>query len=956
MKRLIEQWFPGGQVGAESLRERGAATALPPINFMHVWWARRPLTASRAAILLSLLPAWPRDTAASNGARSTREKLQRYFPGGEAQYHTWVLRTLGILGDTAAERRAIEAANARGERLSGKAYAHARAFTTTPDIAAREIMGDIMGAPVVLDPFAGGGSIPLESIRLGLPTIANELNPVATAVLFGTVSLPLEFRSSLLDDIKQYGKLCAARVEKRLEEFFPQEGAETIDGYISARTVPCPTTGYPTPLAPDYWLTHTDNKHVAVELIPDRNTGLISTRVHTGEAAARYGDRTTYKRDVATSIWTGETFDGDYIEAQSKDGNMRDMLLAVVIDRGNRREFRAPTERDLQAIQAAKKQLAESLPGWEAQDLVPNENLLSSGKTNNIRRYGAMTWAYPFAPRQFLANITILEELRGAIRDAIGDLGQERGRATALYLALSFDRCIDYNSSLSSWDSSRNKVRNNFDRHDFAMKWSFAEFDAARQLVPWVVGHTITNYTKLLALFPTHEGFMPVATHPARVVNGSAAHLSSVPDESVDAIITDPPYYDNVQYAECSDFFYVWMKRALRDTWPEVCGQVLTDKEREAVANPALFRNVATRKGARKKGDNGKTAAELADARYEQLLTESFDEAARVLKPDGIMTVMFTHKRIDAWDTLGSAILNAGFTIESSWPVATESENSLHQAKKNAASSTIFLTCRKRVATETAFWPDLKDEVTRATEESVKRFAAEGMTGVDLTLACYGPALSVISKHWPVYTGDAGINGEPIVIQPDVALELARAKVAEIKKRGLLGGRNVDFDRPTDWWLIAWFDFKAREFSSGEAIKLCQAMHLDLEDLSKSLRLVDAAKGSTMLLSPAQRRARNAVNPSNDTYKTLIDSLHALMLVYSDEGLAATRNWLDRTKMRDNERFTALVRAAINALPRVRSKGKYIVEESATLESIRATLFDDVISAPKEDAEQLMLV
>lgn len=956
MKRLIEQWFPTAQVGAESLRERGAATALPPINFMHVWWARRPLTASRAAILLSILPAWPHSNETVNGDAALRNKLLQYFPQGELQYHAWVLRALGILGDTAAAKKRLTAANERGEKLKGNGYGYVRAFTINPDESIRNLIGELAGRPSVLDPFAGGGSIPFESLRYGLPTLANELNPVAAVILAATVDLPFRWGKPLLKHIQHYGEVWSSRVAARLEPYFPLPHGESAAGYIWARTVPCPTTGHPTPLVPNYWLANGEGKSVALELAPNAVTGTITIRIHDGPDAKAYGERTTYKHDVGTSIWTSERFDGNYIAEKAKNGQMGEMLLAVVVNRGSGRQFRAPTKDDTDAVAAAGDELKRRLPLWEAQDLVPNEDLTSSGKTNNIRRYGAQRWNYPFTSRQLLANLTILDELRQLSREVLTDLGQDVGKATYLYLALSFDRCIDYNSILTSWDSTRNKLRNNFDRHDFAMKWAFAEFEAARELVPWVVKHTITNYTKLLSLVPRTDALIADVNQSATVINGSATDLSTIADASVDAIISDPPYYDNVQYAECSDFFYVWMKRALRDTWPEFCTQILTDKDKEAVANPALFKDVATRKGMRKMGNDGKSAVELADTRYEELLTQSFQEASRVLKPDGIMTVMFTHKRVDAWDTLGSALLNAGFTIESSWPIATESEHSLHQARKNAASSTIFLTCRKRGPTEASFWSDLKADVSRVTEESVKGFAAEGLAGVDLTLACYGPALSIISKHWPVYTGDADADGKPVVIQPDAALELARAKVAEIKKRGLLGGRSVEFDRPTDWWLIAWSDFKAREFSSGEALKLCQAMHLDLDDLSKSLRIVDATKGLTMLLSPGQRRAKRAIDPTDDTYKTLLDALHALMLVYTDEGLSAARKWLARTKLLDNERFTALVRGAIYAVPRTKSKGAFIVEEAGTLESIRATLFEAAIPAPKEDAEQLMLV
>jgi adenine-specific DNA methylase len=418
-------------------------------------------------------------------------------------------------------------------------------------------------------------------------------------------------------------------------------------------------------------------------------------------------------------------------------------------------------------------------------------------------------------------------------------------------------------------------------------------------------------------------------------------------DESVDAVVTDPPYYDNVMYAELSDFFYVWLKRSLRDTWPEFTGQVLTDKEGEAVANPSLFREVASAHRGRK-NPGEKSAVVLADERYEQLLTQAFREAHRVLCADGVMTVMFTHKRVDAWDTLGQALLEAGFSVNSSWPIHTESEYSLHQANKNAAASTIFLTCRKRGDTEPAYWSDIRGEVANAARTAADRFAKDGMHGIDLTLSTFGPVLSVLSRNWPVYTGDLDADGNSQVLRPDIALNLAREEVARLKKRGLLGGRDVEFDRVTDWYLLAWLDFGAAEFPAGEALKLSLATHLELDDLFRQHKVVRATSGSVTILTPAQRRTARALDPDAATWPTMLDALHALMLTYEEDGLAAARAWLDRTGKGDDVKFRDLVSAAIRAIPRVKDKGEFVLPEARTLEGLRATLFDDV-PAPVED-------
>jgi adenine-specific DNA methylase len=495
----------------------------------------------------------------------------------------------------------------------------------------------------------------------------------------------------------------------------------------------------------------------------------------------------------------------------------------------------------------------------------------------------------------------------------------------------------------------RQVVANTFDRHDFAFKWSFAEFDGAASIIPWAVDQVVDAY----------HGIAKLAHQPASLTSGGRAARATItrgsatdlnlPAKSVDAIVTDPPYYDNVMYGECSDYFYVWLKRSLRDTWPELCDLVLSDKESEAVANPSLFTDVATPKRGRKRGE-GKTAADLADERYEHLLTRSFREAHRVLKDDGVMTVMFTHKRVDAWDTLGQALLDAGFSIASSWPVHTESEHSLHQAKKNAASSTIFLTCSKRTSGEPAYWADLRSEIARTARTAAAAFADDGLRGIDLTLSTFGPVLGVLSRNWPVFTGELDEHGNQQVLRPDVALDLAREEVARLKKRGLLGGRDVEFDRVTDWWLLAWSDFQAAEFPYDEGRKLSIALDVELDELAKAEKLVRAQSGSITLLTPAQRRTAKGLDPDAGVWPSMIDALHALMLTYEEDGLGAAQAWLERTGKANDTRFRELVAAALRAVPCTKEKGEYVRPEARTLEGLRATLFDD-IEAPADPDE-----
>jgi putative DNA methylase len=964
-RSLIEQWFPAATVGAESLRERATFTALPAPFALHVWWARRPLVASRAAAMASILPAWPTDdeVARDPEAGQVRKALEAEFPAGEHAadgYHGWFAKALGILGDPVAAREAIKEAVAKGESTAGNAYGYDRAFTQSPDdatitrlqrLAALQLGHD--GAPCLLDIFSGGGSIPFEAARFGCDTIAVELNPVAAAILTGTVDLPGKLGPGFANIIEHWGAKWAKRVNERLSPFFPHVEAGERNAYIWAHTVPCPSTGHPTPLAPNYWLaTGKAGRDVAIALDPDPSTGRIRTSVVADTWNVReYGDRSTYSGGTATSVWDPTvTISSDEIHRLAADGRLGFQQLAVSVTRPGKggRQFRAPSDDDFDAVEKAGVELDHQLATWGVYGLIPQEERFV-GPADRSARYGIRTMDQLFAPRQLLTNLTLLDELHAVLTEARNKLDEDAWRALGLYLALALDKSVDYNSRLASWDSTRLKVRNTFDRHDFAFKWSFAELDGATALVPWAIEQIARVYRGISKL--THrDGSLIDRQRPtaARVVLGSATDLD-LPDGSVDVVVTDPPYYDNVMYGECSDYFYVWLKRSLRDTWPELTQQVLSDKDREAVANPSLFRDVATHSGRGKRPAGTVTAGELADQRYEELLTDAFHEVHRVLKDDGVLTVMFTHKRVDAWDTLGAALLEAGFEISSSWPVHTESEHSLHQAKKNSASSTIMLGCRKRASTEPAYWTDIRREVEDVAEQSARRFADQGMRGVDLTLATYGPALSVLSRNWPVYTGNLDTDGQPEVIRPDVALDLARHRVAVLKKRELLGGRDLDFDRATDWWLLAWNDFQAAQFPAGEALKLCLAVDLDLDEVAKGHKLVKTASGNVTLLTPAQRRTAKALDSDAGAWSTMIDALHALMLTFDEEGLGAARAWLDRTGKGNDERFAALFEAALNAVPRARDKdGVFTRPEARILDSMRSSLFDGV-AAPAEE-------
>jgi len=968
---LIEQWLPIDQIGAECMRDTSAAQK-PPLNRLHVWWARRPLTVSRAAILTSLLPAYPTDD--DTNARRWPQKLLERFPTFDV-YKQWFLNLIGIFGNPATSRRIIEWAKTQGIKLTPaiigrlapawKAglpsdmgisipYGYPRAFTYTATLEQLETLYDLLewtwGKREITfcDPMSGGGSIPFEALRFGLTVHANELNPVASVILKATLDYPARFGVSLADDIRKYGRIWCDRVRDRLESFFPQSNPnENIFCYVWARTIPCPATGRPVPLAPNWWLLKGD-KPVAVKLITERNAEFVRFEIITGKSACAKvnPDKGTIRRGTAINPWqVGESIDGDFIKAHAQAGQMSQQLVAVGIKKGSEVNFRAPTAEDEQACCRAESECKKRKPQWEAAGLLPTEPRREGRADWACEIYGFTRWCDTYTPRQLLAMVTLVELVNELLPTLVKELGQERAIAVRTYLALAIGKAADYNSKQTAWYPGRAVLEHAFKRHDLSMRWSFAEFDASKNLAPWVLEQVCEAMGEMAVLVssPPSSLFGPAGKPPVvRLTchNGPAQALTKIASREMRCITVDPPYYDNVNYAECSNYFYIWFKRTLGTAFPELFTAELTNVDDEAVMNVSRFKEA------------GKKAKQLAMADYENKMLACFREMNRILADDGVLTVMFTHKQVEAWDTLGTALIRAGFRIDASWPVPTESAHSSHQAKKNAAASTILLACRKRdKSTESVWWDDLKTKVRRTARQKAAEFEKQGIKGVDLYISTFGPVLSIISENWPVLTSETDPKtSAPLPLKPGEALDLAREEVINLRKQGLLLGRSVEFDPFTDWYLMAWDAFRAQEFPADEARKLALALGLDLEkDVIKDKKLVAKKSGTVVLCKPTDRRKKNMVDPDADSFPQVIDALHTAMMIYDEEGSKACEVFVNRQGLRNDSRVKALVQAMMEAIPTTRGKdGKFLRPEMTTLDAMRLLFWED-LPAPKEE-------
>jgi adenine-specific DNA methylase len=886
------------------------------------------LIASRSAILASLLP--------SDADR------ERY------------VHVLGIHGDPVVSRRRIEAARRRGIRFEGAAYTYKRAFTYVPSeneaawikASAAHLGIDV---PSVLDPMAGGGSVPFEAARFGCETLANDLNPVAVLIERATVELPVKHGPKLQAEFEELAAQFVKVRESRLARFYPPEPEADCIGtnYLWARTITCPYCEGLVPLSPN-WRLSSDGTGVRLHAL---TTGprictfeIVENALQHSEGTVADGDARCPYPDCTRVI------DGDEVKRQAQAGQMGEQLYTVIFKRRvvtgvtkNGREkvkwergFRAPQRED-DNHDCIRQQLAEKLPEWEALDFIPTEGF--PDETNydrGHRMYGAYKWTEMFSLRQLLCHAASVEIYREMLENdrREGRLTEIR-KAGYVYLAFGLDKLRDYNSRMTRWITGREMTANTFDRHNFAFCWSYTEMSplVAGQGYDWAMDQISKCIGELCELVGPERIDKNAPTLPGLKAEGSykqplititckpADALEHIADASVDVVVMDPPYYDNVMYAELSDFFYVWLKRTAGYVVPELFRQTLTDKEHEAIANPAKF----------KKQENPKA---LATRDYRERMAAIFAECHRVLKPSGIMTLMFTHKATGAWDALTKGLMQAGFAITASWPINTEAEGSLHIKDKAAANSTIFLVCRPRAERAAdgagSYWEDVEPQVAGAVRERIKEFQDAGIGGVDLYLASFGPALQKFSEHWPLRRGTPRPQPEarkrrkqaemfeepwdPYEVTPEDALDAARREVKHWRLQQLthMKGR-TDLDPLTSFYVLAWDAFRAPKFDYDEALRLARAVGVDLD--KDIIGHVAEKKSSDIILwDSAKRAAKGAIGPA-DGSRSWLDAVHHAAYAARTRNLQHAQEMLNKAQVDGDPAFFAALEAVLEVLP-----------------------------------------
>ncbi len=736
-KKLIEVALPLEKINAESAREKSIRHGHP--STLHLWWARRPLAAARAVIWSSLV-----DDPSSHPEKFPTEEAQNE----ERQRLFRILEDL-VVWENSNDPDVLEAAKA-------------------------EIWKSTNGnPPALLDPFAGGGAIPLEAQRLGLEAHAHDLNPVAVMINKAMIEIPPRFadmppvnpdaRASsiattwsraqgLAEDVRYYGEWMKQEAFQHIGHLYPKVkvpreqcgGEATVIAWIWARTVKCPNPacGCQMPLASSFILSKKKGKETWVKPIPDGN--IVRFQVQIGKCPQEYESYKTGRGATFKCPCCGEITTDIYVKQEGKAHRIGSQLMAIVAERKHGRHYITPNE---EHALAAKVEPPEEGPSG----MLPDNPRWFSPPAFGMDRYDDL-----FTPRQLTALTTfsalVSDAQKKAEADAIragmkndhnhlcdgGSGARAYGEAVGVYLAFVIDKMTDYLSTICSWNPPREGLRNTFGRQAIPMVWDYAEANPFSNssgcfdnMIEWV--------TKCILEFPA----------------GNCAEVSQYDAQSDCGlreimVSTDPPYYDNIGYADLSDFFYVWMRQSLKDSYPDLFGTMLVPKAEELIATP--YRH------------NG--SVEEAKSFFEDGMLSSCKQIYKYSRDDIPVTIYYAYKQSDTgtetdisvssgWETMLSAIIRAGFAITGTWPMRTERAARTIGLGTNALASSIILVCRKRAedAPQTTR-RNLVAALRRELRPALKELQASNIAPVDLAQSAIGPGMGVFSRFRKVLEAD----------------------------------------------------------------------------------------------------------------------------------------------------------------------------------------------------------
>ncbi len=893
-KKLIEVALPLDAINLASAREKSIRHGHP--STLHLWWARRPLAAARAVIFAQMVD----DPSSFPDLFPTEKKQEK-----ERE------RLFGIIEDL------VKWENTTNETVLQKARdeiwtSWRRACAENADHPQAKVLFDRNKLPAFHDPFAGGGALPLEAQRLGLESFASDLNPVAVLINKAMIEIPPRFAGKppvnptaqeelarggrwnsagaqgLADDVRYYGEWMRDEAAKRIGHLYPKievtaEMAKerpdlkpyigqklSIISWLWARTVKSPNPAFASvdvPLASSFVLSAKAGKEAYVEPVLDDRGYRFTVKVGKPKDVEGVKNGTKLARANFRCIMSGTPISGDYIKAEGNAGRMGARLMAIVAEGQRGRIYLAPTPEHETAAQKAT-------PEWK-----PEVEFFQQALGFRVGNYGMKKWSDLFTARQLVALTTLsdlVSETRERVaRDAVAAGLRDEGKplrdggagasayaeAVAVYLAFALSKQADLGNSLCGWEPIAQCPRHLFGRQAIPMIWDFAEGNPLGDSSgAWVV--FVDGISKAFA-----KAFEFV---PAKAVGFAIQEDAGTQEVSKGKVVsTDPPYYDNIGYADLSDFFYVWMRRSLRPVFPDLFSTVAVPKAEELVATP-------DRHGGKEK----------AEAFFLDGMTQAMHRLAEQAHPAFPVSIYYAFKQAESdgsegtastgWETFLDAAIRAGFATTGTWPIRTENESRLRGQASNALASSIILVCRPRVAeipsaTRREFVAALKSELPAA----LRHLQAGNIAPVDLAQAAIGPGMGVYTRYAKV------LDAEGKAVSVREALTLINQTLDEA-----LAEQEGDFDSDSRW-ALAWFEQNG--FSEGEygvAETLSKAKNTSVGGLAEA-GILESKRGKVRLFKPEELAAD--WDPATDKRLTAWETVHQLVraLGFGGEGAAA---------------------------------------------------------------------
>jgi len=948
--RLIEVALPIREISAESVRDKSLRHG--HISTLHLWWARRPLAAARAIVFASLVPDPDDENCPPKFRELVIRMLKDRVPSTLKAYRRgrdWLQdpdpyrpyegvadtprnRLLAFLAKWSPEWVAFEKGKLNkqpkpAEMLDDRCLV--KWDTSDPKneqgleilrIARELVLSANAGkAPIVLDPFAGGGAIPLEATRLGCQAIANEYNPVAHLILRATCEFPQKYGKRLVSDVERWANWILERVRQRIGYLYPPgKDGQPVVGYLWARTARCsnPACRAEMPLLRSLLICKKDDKQVA-----------LTMQTQGKEIAFNIAKGKTIKHTDGTMIEKGrgsvrcpvcqQTTPVADLRRAGMEGKLGERMLTVITDTPHGKAYRPVEATDLKAYEESSL-LAQSVER-PTEQILPEITANDSEDTANstgirVHLYGMRTWGSLFNPRQLVA----MHGLISGVHDALKMVASEKaevGYADGLtaYLGLWASRNAMRFTRVGRWDAGGETFQSPFDMQKISMVWDYAEVNPFSNST----GGALSQLDWMIRVLEHETPAENVPLHPANVILGDGAKMP-IDNGLVDVAVTDPPYFDAISYADVSDFFYVWLKRGIGDVHADTFTTPLTPKAEEATALKHRHR-----------GDGDK-----AEEHFVTKLGACFRDAKRVCKPDGIVVVMFAHQTSKAWTALVRALFGAGLNITATFPIDTELKNRTRGLDSSALESSITVICRSREVGPAASFKDVRREIQEVVRESVHRFWDYGFRGADLIVACYGPAVGVFGKHERVERAD----GTPVAV-PQL-LELAR----ESALKAIAG--EFQGDELSRLYFVWANQYGIAPQSFDDLVKVAQ-MGVEDEDAAsiarqRGLFVVDGASCRLALL----RDRADRKHLGEEATAPLIDKLHHALHLWKAERRVDLVSYVAQQELIDEPAFWKLMQALFEVLPRGEEDWKLVSALLSERESLQTEA--KRVSVPRE--------